>query len=337
MNINYKTTTLILSVLVITLMSVVAVLAATGTTDSPAAPSSTKSYTLEDIYDRLDSGAAGTQSIFTEPSVAPGIGTMHDLNDIMGKAPALDNTNGATSTHVLVGQTFWGLTASQWATQTGTMPNNGAVTLVPTTTNIAIAAGYHNGSGYVISDTDLISVNIKSGVNLFEVEGELHGGCTCANGTLNGTRWCDNGDGTVTDLLGDSTNNNAGQCLVWLKNANCSANLANINKTGTLVWDDATIWSSAVINGICGLSDGSSGYEWRLPTQAELKGITNGTEAVFSRRMRAFTGIQSSLYWSSTTHRHYTTNAWYVVMLDSDVGYTTKGDDYYVWPVRDGQ
>ena len=72
---------------VVMLVSAVTVLAATGTTDSSSAPGSTDSYTLEDIYQRLAAGTAGAQSSFTEPSVAPGTGTMHDLNDIMGAAP----------------------------------------------------------------------------------------------------------------------------------------------------------------------------------------------------------------------------------------------------------
>ena len=68
--------------------------------------------------------------------------------------------------------------------------------------------------------------------------------CECL-GTLNGTRWCDNEDGTVTDL---ST------CLVWLKNTMCNDTLAGISKTdGWLIWDAAIIWSSAVISGKCGL------------------------------------------------------------------------------------
>lgn len=54
---------------------------------------------------------------------------------------------------------------------TGTMTNNGAVTITPGTTNKVIPAGYHNGSGYVVGDADLISANIKSGANIFGVAG----------------------------------------------------------------------------------------------------------------------------------------------------------------------
>ncbi len=52
------------------------------------------------------------------------------------------------------------------------MPNNGAIMITPSATNQFIAAGYHNGSGYVAGDSDLVSANIKSGVNLFGVAGK---------------------------------------------------------------------------------------------------------------------------------------------------------------------
>jgi hypothetical protein len=62
------------------LSSVVFVLA--GNPDSPAAPGATNSFTLNDIYNRLTTGADGAPSTFTEPGVAPGTGTMHTLNEI---------------------------------------------------------------------------------------------------------------------------------------------------------------------------------------------------------------------------------------------------------------
>lgn len=104
-------------VLITALSSAGAVLA--GTLDSPAAPGSTSSYTLEDIWNRLNAGTAGSASTFTEPSVGPGTSTMHTLNEIMAAAPAVDDTNGATATEVAKGQTFWGLTSGEWGLQTG--------------------------------------------------------------------------------------------------------------------------------------------------------------------------------------------------------------------------
>ena len=51
-----------------------------GNLDSPGLPGATNSYNLADIYDRLDTGAAGTQAAFTEPAAGPG-GTMHHASD----------------------------------------------------------------------------------------------------------------------------------------------------------------------------------------------------------------------------------------------------------------
>lgn len=56
---------------------------------------------------------------------------------------------------------------------TGTMPNRGAYNITPGTSNIAIPAGYHNGSGVVYGDPDLVANNIKSGVNIFGVVGTV--------------------------------------------------------------------------------------------------------------------------------------------------------------------
>lgn len=57
---------------------------------------------------------------------------------------------------------------------TGTMSNRGAVAITPGTVQQAIAAGYHNGGGYVAGDTDLVAGNIKKGVNIFGVDGAIN-------------------------------------------------------------------------------------------------------------------------------------------------------------------
>ncbi|NIO71941.1 MAG: hypothetical protein GTN71_23690, partial [Anaerolineae bacterium] len=112
--------------------------AAPGTLDSPGPPESTLSYTLEDIYNRLDTGAAGTQSTFTEPATGPTAGTGHTLDEIMVIAPAVDDTNGATQADVVAGKTFWGLTSGQWGVMSGTLaapapvPKTGQTTLYTT-------------------------------------------------------------------------------------------------------------------------------------------------------------------------------------------------------------
>ncbi len=232
-------------------------LAWAGNPEPQGPPSSTFSLNLEAIYARLMSGAAGTPTAFTEPTTAPGTGTMMTLDQIMAAAPAEDNTSGAQPGEVLAGKSFWSLRtdgagSSTWglsvgtlptrtvdpttvlqlagnyaafnlsvvdpdlvsgnvratatifgvtgnayvantssgnalpgeiltgrvawvdgAQITGTMPNNGAVTIAPGTAAQTIPAGYHNGSGTVAGDGNLLAGNIRSGVDIFGVTGTL--------------------------------------------------------------------------------------------------------------------------------------------------------------------
>ncbi|MCP4126446.1 MAG: DUF1566 domain-containing protein, partial [Gammaproteobacteria bacterium] len=69
---------------------------------------------------------------------------------------------------VLSGRTF---SKTGAAGLTGTMPDNGAVTITPGTSAQAIPAGYHNGSGSVAGDAALIAGNIRGGAAIFGVAG----------------------------------------------------------------------------------------------------------------------------------------------------------------------
>ena len=109
MGIIHRTTGIVMSIAVCILMAS-AISISAGSLYSSDAPDATYSYTLEDIYNRLDNGTAGAPGVFTEP--APGVaGVVHTLSDIMGKAPVVNNTNGAAITDVMIGKTFWGLTS----------------------------------------------------------------------------------------------------------------------------------------------------------------------------------------------------------------------------------
>jgi hypothetical protein len=344
-----------LSVAVATAAVVVVVFA--GNPDGPPGPpESTYSYTLEDIYRRLDSGAAGTPITFTEPISGPGTGTMHTLDEVMGVAPAMDEANGATQAQVLAGRTAWGLTGSAWGAMTGTMPDNGAVTIVPTTTAQTVAAGYHNGAGAVQGDPDLAAANIRCGVTIFGVTGTWAPRCVAQTGQTasyvlgddgtyqmgclpavapsygssfggyNRTSFCsaagftDNGDGTVTDNLTG---------LIWLKNANCF---------GLRDWTEALSDANLLASGLCGLSDGSSFWDWRLPNLNELRTLFDpGRPKPYLPAGHPFTGVQLYRYWSSTTRADDTYYAWLVDVNDGDVGGGGKLTTRYVWPVRGGQ
>ena len=81
-------------------------------------------------------------------------------------------TGDAVAANVLSGTTF--SSASAGSAASGTMTDNGAATYTPTTSSQTIAAGYHNGSGYVAGDAGLVSANIKSGATIFGVAGNAN-------------------------------------------------------------------------------------------------------------------------------------------------------------------
>jgi len=92
-----------------------------------------------------------------------------------------DSSGDAMPEHVLAGKTF---SNDNGPDQVGTMPNQGQKIIVPGTTNIIIPRGYHDGTGYVEGDSDLIPSNIKSGVNIFGVVGTLKATLQMQNGTI---------------------------------------------------------------------------------------------------------------------------------------------------------
>ena len=79
-------------------------------------------------------------------------------------------SGNAGTSQVLSGYTFY---SNNYTKQTGTMPNQGRKIITPGTTNIAIPRGYHDGTGYVEGSINLISENIKEGVNIFGIIGSL--------------------------------------------------------------------------------------------------------------------------------------------------------------------
>ena len=88
---------------------------------------------------------------------------------IFGVSGTASQASGtAVAADVLSGKTFSNVSASGVS---GSMTNNGAVTITPGTAAQTIPAGYHNGSGSVAGDANLVSGNIRSGVTLFGVSG----------------------------------------------------------------------------------------------------------------------------------------------------------------------
>jgi hypothetical protein len=235
-----------------------------GSLDITAAPDNATSamYTINDVYNRLNDGTAGTKrtGAFTEPSAGPA-STGHTLTELYDLA-------SQRSRPAKTGQT----------------------------------------TSYATGD-----------------DGDLEKGVTWPT-----TRFTDNSNGTVKDNLTG---------LIWLKNANCF---------GTRSWSDAVSDANGLASGSCGLSDGSVAGAWRLPNRNELASLVDagfynpalsndaGT-AKWGTGTSSFTGVQSNVYWPSTTNAANTSSAWGVGFSGGVVNSYGKTLAYYVWPVRGGQ
>jgi hypothetical protein len=147
-------------------------------------------------------------------------------------------------------------------------------------------------------------------------------------------RFTNNANGTVTDNLTG---------LIWLKNANCF-----LKKP----WTEALSDANGLASGSCGLSDGSTAGQWRLPNVKELQSLIDFAHYSPTLSNAAGTGqwspgnpfdnVQSEFYWSGTSTAggsvtFITLNAWAVSL---NTGITTSGFKTYtsyIWPVRSGQ
>ena len=120
----------------------------------------TSSQTIQQGYHDGTGSVAGDADL-----VAGNIRSGVEIFGVMGTSPA--PSGNATAADVLAGKTF----SNMGGGSTGTMPDNGMVNIMPGVSNQPIPAGYHNGMGSVAGDADLVSGNIRSGVEIFGVSG----------------------------------------------------------------------------------------------------------------------------------------------------------------------
>ncbi len=106
-------------------------------------------------------------------------------------------------------------------------------------------------------------------------------------------RFTDNANGTVTDQLTG---------LVWLKNAGCFS---------PSDWATALMAANQLASGTCGLTDGSTAGQWRMPNTNELESLVDVSRANPAVSTgNPFTNINlANAYWSSTTYMALTSNA----------------------------
>jgi hypothetical protein len=118
--------------------------------------------------------------------------------------------------------------------------------------------------------------------------------------TWPGTRFTDNANGTVTDHLTG---------LVWLKNAGCYS---------AEIWSAALTHANQLASGACGLTDGSTAGQWRMPNANELESLVDVSQANPSVSSgHPFTNINlTSAYWSSTTYTAAPSNAMSIRFTD---------------------
>ena len=117
--------------------------------------------------------------------------------------------------------------------------------------------------------------------------------------TVTAPRFVDQADGTVLDTLTG---------LTWLKDAGC---------LGNGDWATALAQVHQLASSMCGLSDGSSAGQWRLPNLNELASLVD--DGQFNPALPAghpFANVANATYWTSTTYFGLATEAWAVRMSD---------------------
>jgi len=300
-------------------------------------------FTIPDGFYTGSKTATAQDADLVAGNIAQGI----NLFGVDGSADVA--TGDATPAGVLTGTTF---SSGSGSGLSGTMANNGAVIITPTVTSQTIATGYHDGSGYVAGDADLVAGNIKAGVGLFGITGTLSSSSTYNAGVpKTGQSKCYDASGTeitctdtgqdgdlekgvawpdsrfITGTTGVVTDTLTG--LIWLENANCF---------DTSTWTQALTDANTLNSGECGLTDGSAEGDWRLPNVRELQSLIDyGEDDPALPDGHPFTGVQSHYYWSSTTFANGPVSAWYVHLFYGTVRNGTKSGTLYVWPVRGGQ
>ncbi len=166
---------------------------------TPGAGPAAGGYTLEDIYNRLNTNAAATAGSHSfSPSGTPSE-SMYSLTQIYDKIPTIDGSK------ILAGTNYLGVAgviadcsneggngcyanSGYWTAAAGSNVSGGAGLLT-----FNIPDGYYSGKTATAVDADLISANIKNGINIFGVDG---------NGNVADTS---SGDAVAGDILSGKT------------------------------------------------------------------------------------------------------------------------------------
>lgn len=283
-------------------------------------------HTLEETYQKAESLAAPLRTLSpTTTVVAAGYYAATNLTQVdpdltasnvragvslfgvTGDSDVVNTSSGdATANDLLTGKTAW-VAGSE---VNGAMADRRAVTITPSTVQQTIPQGYHNGSGYVEGDADLVSANIRAGVDIFGVTGDPNvvdtssGDAAAADIKTGKKAWVDGNEVTGIASVADApapvartgqtpslprnpaaagSDGNLQKGVPWPNprfsdNANGTVTdnltgliwLKDANAFGTLLWSNALTACSTLNSGEHGLADGSVEGDWRLPTIKEL-------------------------------------------------------------------
>ncbi|MBK9968766.1 MAG: DUF1566 domain-containing protein [Holophagales bacterium] len=101
--------------------------------------------------------------------------------------------------------------------------------------------------------------------------------------------------------------------LIWLGNASCY---------GVRSWVDAMTLARGLASGACGLADGSTAGEWRVPNVKELISLLDFAYSVPALSNTAgtgqmtggdpFTNVETVNYWTSSAYTNNPTLVWLV-------------------------
>ena len=221
----------------------------TGTMPNRGAVNVTPGTSAQTIAEGYHSGAGSVAG--DADLVAGNIKAGANIFGVAGNV--IQSTGDAAAANVLTGKTFSNASASGVS---GTMPNIGAQNITPSASNQSISTGYHNGSGVVAGDADLVTGNIKAGVTIFGVAGKTEvvdtsSGDAVAANILNGKKaWVDGvevtGNIPTQTLSATSTTVSAGYyAATTLEAVDTDLTAANIKK-------------DVVIFGITGSYEGTS-------------------------------------------------------------------------------
>ncbi|MBF0153338.1 MAG: DUF1566 domain-containing protein [Magnetococcales bacterium] len=300
-------------------------------------------------------GVGTVNNIDPEPTVSFSTSTLskYSTNKVtitvsLSKVNGMDTSIPFTATGTAVaGTDYTGLTASPLVIPAGTLSGTvsftatkgGGKTVILTMGSPTYAtAGTTSVVTITLNDNNVVALPRTGQTLCYDAAGAS---ISCAGtgqdgAILKGVAWpsprfTDNGDGTVLDNLTG---------VVWLKNANCF---------GLQTWSTAFSNSANLVNGTCGLTDGSKLRDWRLPNIAELESLLDDsqTSGLLLSSGHPFTNVQSGIYWSSSSYvtgirdaggNAISAGAWVIDPSIGDVYYTTYGDTkVYAWPVRGGQ